>query len=441
MRRASPLLYVAIGACGAPPSPQPPELRPEPPSANDCDPTPRVAHAPFHFADLQAGRSCRVFLEQDECVVAIFDDCTDPTRHFEGRATAEGGIWLSPEHTVAPTATPPSRCEGIVADRDTPHASVRLDCRGAGLTRHRGFFLERVDPSATPPLAFESSVELPGDIVGLASEGRVLVAGGSSGLYDAAGELRVAAASPVAIAEGTGSTLVVATQTELLVVDWDARQVVRSKSLSGEVIGLTLNVEGTEILVGVAAGTASSVRRFAVSDLNQLGTALELPARLAAIAPVPLGGEHRFAVLIPRDAGAFGTASELWLLDGSMAPKKTVEVDVEGASVSPLTNDRIAVFAKGRNLYLEVDLLGVESVAPVPYLDRATSYAANAARAIVAGSDEVGPVVALVDVSVLRAKHGVSRLTSSEVRYIKDDGDVVWLAAGRELVKAVASNP
>src|SRR5262245_7532167 len=82
------MLLVACAPSPEAPLPLPAGSRPPAP-AGGCDIVRQDYAGYYWFSDLETGRSCRVYLEQDDCVVAIFDDCTWPDawgdRQWTGR--------------------------------------------------------------------------------------------------------------------------------------------------------------------------------------------------------------------------------------------------------------------------------------------------------------------------------------------------------------------
>ena len=141
----------AMGCAEPPPLPAPPTNRVPPiERAAECPPVGHFAHRGFEWIDIDEASGCGVFIEQDECVLAIFDDCTGPggvTRQWEGILSVDDTITLQPFHEPAPPTSPPTRCTGKLQEPDSPGAWARLSCDGNG---HAGFYLEGHDPAATP---------------------------------------------------------------------------------------------------------------------------------------------------------------------------------------------------------------------------------------------------------------------------------------------------
>src|SRR5262249_55091123 len=89
--RVAPWLCV-LSACSSPQPPAIPDretIGPPREASSECKPpTHMFAQDWFAIADLDIGSTCNAFIEQDECVIAIFRDCTDhdstPPRSWQG---------------------------------------------------------------------------------------------------------------------------------------------------------------------------------------------------------------------------------------------------------------------------------------------------------------------------------------------------------------------
>jgi hypothetical protein len=148
------IVATLASACSAPEGPPALDesLRPPRYLAASCSPVDDIARQDgvttnAFLADLGTGRSCEVFLERDECVLAIFHDCTTSGRQWIGTAsqdTDEVSISLSPMFERAPAMAPPRVCTGaLVPSRVDPRAGTRLVCEGTAYPR--GLYLERKD--------------------------------------------------------------------------------------------------------------------------------------------------------------------------------------------------------------------------------------------------------------------------------------------------------
>lgn len=153
--RSAWLALAATAACSAPAAPPAPDESLQPPRylAADCLPVSEIARqhdvtTNAFLADLDEGRSCEIFLEQDECVLAIFRDCSydaSGTRQWVGEATpGTNGIdvVLKPTFAKAPGRTPPRQCTGNLAAADSPRAGTKLTCDGGSV---EGLYIERKD--------------------------------------------------------------------------------------------------------------------------------------------------------------------------------------------------------------------------------------------------------------------------------------------------------
>lgn len=174
--RARKLACITAGlfACGAPSAPEIPprsEIGPPPEAAS---PRQCVPPYPMNFgndwyllADLDQGEACFAYLERDECVLAIFTDCTDTSedrRQWRGRvdvdvdgATAELTPVFQPSSNGTRLPRQPVCCQGEVSSTPTTAWSkMRCYTEQCGHTndlRHVGLYLERHDPQLDPAAA------------------------------------------------------------------------------------------------------------------------------------------------------------------------------------------------------------------------------------------------------------------------------------------------
>lgn len=141
-------------ACSAPEGPPAVDesLRPPQYKAATCSPVDDITRQDgvttnAFLADLDSGHSCEIFLERDECVLAIFHDCTMSGRQWVGSATQDPdkvSISLWPMFERAPAMAPPRMCTGaLLPSRVDPRSGTRLECEGN--TYPRGLYLERKD--------------------------------------------------------------------------------------------------------------------------------------------------------------------------------------------------------------------------------------------------------------------------------------------------------
>ncbi|MCK6547502.1 hypothetical protein L6R52_16760, partial [Myxococcota bacterium] len=165
---ASALVLSALTACSSPPPPVvPPRDVVGPPreAAIECTPpTAKFAQQWFRLADLDTGTSCEVFVEQDECIVAIFRDCTTPEPELQRswQGTIDHDMEVALRRTRQSSASTPARtpidCRGLLEKPADGPTWVKLHCRlmsgSADPVDHRGLYLEAVPADApVPPLA------------------------------------------------------------------------------------------------------------------------------------------------------------------------------------------------------------------------------------------------------------------------------------------------
>jgi hypothetical protein len=159
---------LALAACGSPGAPGDilDARRPPRPAAQSCPPVPvaRIVDtvngktsSDYTFVDLEGDSDCVVKLEQDECVVAIFADCTSAVirapgiprvRQWSGTIRDARGYQLELFPSFVSTPPPPSisRCVGPLEGTDDGDVHARLTCldaAGLEVEDHRGLFLEK----------------------------------------------------------------------------------------------------------------------------------------------------------------------------------------------------------------------------------------------------------------------------------------------------------
>jgi hypothetical protein len=148
--------------CSAPPSLEladPEETGPPPPAAASCTPPflNDIGQTMFLFADDNLGVTCRVFLEQDACVVAIFRDCADPTPgEWQGRID-EDRLTFCPVAPVGGSSSLDSAdcCTGSIETPPGDAVWSSLKCASTqDSERHSTYLEEEVD---TEPFVAPSS--------------------------------------------------------------------------------------------------------------------------------------------------------------------------------------------------------------------------------------------------------------------------------------------
>lgn len=332
---------LTAAACSSPPPPVIPgreTIGPPREAAAECDPTRMFAQTWFVVADLDQGISCRAFVEQDECIVALFRDCTDaesdPPRSWQGTINArlELELFRTREATGSIDARSPSSCEGdLIASAAEPEWA-KLGCKIAGSAQppHLGLYLEREPGEGQPPVpgpgtrGAEITVARPpartedyvSDLVFLASRGELFAtvnAGRTdpaSGLYagaSTASELHrlddVVIPQPTAIAvDPAGQYLAIADGSRLVRVDTSTRGV-RHVELGGELI-LDLVPAGAGVLVASevlprpSSTTRLTLRRFDTLEPIATATVAGVVVELVEVAADP----SRIAFLRLREA-------------------------------------------------------------------------------------------------------------------------------------------
>lgn len=120
MKRASLGLLGLLLACDAPPAPPAPSHPGAPPAAATCTPPyERFGNTEVVWADLDLGRSCTAYLEQDECVLGIWRDCTTPTpREWRGRVTGSRVEMRALHPAGSSLPRKPDCCHGEIVETD-----------------------------------------------------------------------------------------------------------------------------------------------------------------------------------------------------------------------------------------------------------------------------------------------------------------------------------
>lgn len=156
MRWGVLLMGLSLGCSDPGPPTIPPRsvIGPDRPAATTCfPPYSDFAQAPFVLADLNQGVSCEVYLEQDECVLGIFKDCTDLSpdpRQWIGtidsnmmRDMLEFAI-VEGEGSVISQS--PSCCRGELFDSRWAMMDCALtNCSNTTDSVHVGTYLELID--------------------------------------------------------------------------------------------------------------------------------------------------------------------------------------------------------------------------------------------------------------------------------------------------------
>lgn len=159
---------------GLPPWPDSDTVGPATPSAFACSPPyARFANTTFRWADLDRGRSCEVFFEQDECVLGVFRDCSagEEVREWRGFIDGDDRILLNALHDPAEGFGLPRRprcCVGglVRANGDSTWSMLgcrNFDCDNTNDFEHLGVLLEKGEPA--PDGTEVGRIELPAPAV------------------------------------------------------------------------------------------------------------------------------------------------------------------------------------------------------------------------------------------------------------------------------------
>jgi hypothetical protein len=315
--RSACLLALAAIACSSPPPPAIPpreEIGPPLPAANECfPPYTRFAQDWFVLADLDLGVSCRVFLEQDECVLGIFDDCTDPSatsRQWVGRidsAMMRDQLELHIfEGTGAVLGRPPKCCSGELVDMAWARLDCTLtaDCGNPNDKVHVGAVLEAENddgPFADVMQTEEFATTAMLLDVALLPARRELWAIGTNAIFvhPLGGTSitigNVGAAKRLVVAPDEG-TAFVADGSQLLRIDTAQREVTQTFDV-GSAIQL-LEFSNFGIVVGETAGNETTLALHRRGNISTVDAEGRLP-KLAAIVEIPGGTPARAFVAAP----------------------------------------------------------------------------------------------------------------------------------------------
>ena len=413
-----------VVACGGPPAPPPPptDRLPPPARASSCPPVAQFAHQPFFFADMLTRASCPVFLEQDECILAVFDDCTNvdrttddrSPRQWEGRIRVGGIIELEPRHPSPPKIPPPKRCVGQLQDAASSTARARLHCEGGGVA-HPGLFIERQDPSAAPfgrvsgrlnvrPRSFPVD-DSTTDLLLLAARRQLWALLAMPDLASDAGLIaydldthQTYPKVPIpgarrAAASGQGDRIAASSRHGIHLVDTSSRAVVRSATVADEIGAIEMTADGAHIFVTTAARDSLRTRmeRRRADAPAAVEHAYEVDGPILHLISMPPTASGVELVAIGHlgwnldDGVVFALTSTLslvWRLDYPF-------VGIDATRVPG--GSRIALVSKEHNTAFELDADTGElaETIPNPFFDSMTAltYDARGDRFFVAGGD------------------------------------------------------
>ncbi len=436
---AGSTLCAALLACGSPgaPGPAPSERTPAPPVANDC---PAVGspfgNGLFYVQDLNARRVCRAYLEQDECVVAIWDDCTvevaNSQRSWEGRIDpvpgAETRMWMRSHSRGSGQAA--SSCQGSLELGSEP-ARALLECQRDDLVAFQMYLERVVDPPAPfgeplPELSvgvaiiqFITAFEQAGGDRFLAAVSDYPAAeGGGLYLFRAAGSGEFAPVSipashahlQIAQASPNGRLLVVGGSSDLFVVDMQSLSVIGQERLTSDtgdrVAGVVMTGEN-EAIVGFRRDSRASVelQRYELNPFARTGELVVVSqTQLQALVGGPMGTPLYMFVKEAGEARLIGLdPTSLAKLETIVLPSSDTHsllLDAAGST---------AIYSEFRALG-EIDLATpeVRRTFPMPYLEHSAVLGFDPARnwVLAGGVRSQGK---------LRAVHAIDRATGRPI--------------------------
>lgn len=423
------MLAIASVGCESPPAPPLPADGRLPPieAAADCPPVTRFAQDYFYIADLATRRSCTLFIEQDECVLGIFDDCSHrsttvgPRRQWTGRIDHQRTISIEPHYKEDENRKPPDRCTGPLMDPESPTRFAALACIGAA-DPHPGLFIERRIPTddVTPfgTIDMDARVELErratpwddhlGDVALIEVAGRselwVLLAMPQEprrqGILIHDLDTDVQAALPVgqrtvmATLPG-GGQLVAAGMHDIELWDTAARQVVTATTTEVDVDAVAVSLDGQTLYVAGRSPLSpieSVVQRYRVGDLSPLGDPVTLPDVILRLETTSSTGGA--ALLMAGYPGADSTTGVLYATTSTLTTMKRSESPWIISAFAPITGTPlVALVSRSSNAYREFDTetLQVATTVPNPLFSwtNAVAYDAAADRVLIAAHDGV----------------------------------------------------
>jgi hypothetical protein len=316
VRASLALILVFAAGCSGPGAPTIPEREQigPPEAAGDHCPrkvVPRFGQAYFHVADLDLGRTCIGFVEQDECVVALFRDCTDQVaetpRSWQGTIDDTGRIHLERTNETTATVIPraPTECNGTLQTEQEGRIRTwaKLDCHITQGT-HGGFYFEKVENPAEPYVRLdEREIELlanPGDedvitdfaVLGQRNQIWALVdAANAIGLYTGA----------TTAAQLSRSSLALDKPIRLIVDDAETTAIVADVRNVHRLDPVTMTVTSTREASDIRAAelTSAGVLLALASGQNRTTLRFRHPITLAPLGPAPLTIDGRVKRIVP----------------------------------------------------------------------------------------------------------------------------------------------
>ncbi|MBK6685173.1 MAG: hypothetical protein IPG45_11955 [Deltaproteobacteria bacterium] len=320
MRRLGACCLGWFMACSAPPEPvYPPRAEIGPPFdvARTCVPPypSNVGNDYFHWADLDQGTSCVVYLERDDCALAVYQECVPEgattSRQWQGRTYNNMLVRrmefspASPGGVSGPTRNP-TCCEGDITTGDGGYSSSVLTCwlnRNCGgpltdVPDHVGLVLQQVRTGVRPEQRIEPDRLQVGAVA--ARTTRLVTREGREELYllvDSPGTMAGDGLHRVAISASGTQLLITATSAQPLQVATDATHiyladgdqlhrvdgetVVPAVNMAGQVLAMAPTSMG--LLIATADGANSTLRLLDRTTLAELSSSPRV-GRISALA-------------------------------------------------------------------------------------------------------------------------------------------------------------
>ncbi len=374
LRRLECLAGLALLACSSPPPPTiPPRdvVGPPLPVANSClPPYTTFAQDWFILADLDLGTSCRVFLEQDECVLGIYRDCTDPSPNPRQWVGAIDSAMMKDqlefqiyEGNGTVVGRPPKCCNGRLIDLDWARLDCHLTaCDNVTDTIHVGAEIER---EVTPdPFATTAGTEMIasgplGDFALLAAKRELWAItrnaivvhplGGTSSMLGSVTDAQHLALAP------DEATAYVSDGSKLLRIDTVARTIVETVDLGSRIELLECSTRG--VVAGTVDGDMMTVSIRRAGSLATVDAEATMP-RLLSIVDLP-GGDSDRAFLAAPASGHLAVLTST-LAAGAGAPSVNTPV----RALFTVDDDTIGLLAEcserstAKHCWFEIDPLG-----------------------------------------------------------------------------------
>jgi hypothetical protein len=318
----------------------------------------RIAQSNFRIADLDRGTVCTGFIEQDECIVALYHDCTYDIAHarsWQGQIDEKMSVidlYASYEHGGGVFPRSPNFCSGTLKLPASAPPWAMLTCQisgSAGMSPHSGFYVERADstpiyhlmpPNGIQVVAPRMETEgfLPGMVV-LSKAGQLWViangtsaSGDASGLYSgplgASSLTRAMSLNGPTILRATADEawLFIATGSELLRVSPQNPSQPMMVRASGPIVDLA--IVGSSVLVAVnAPPNGTRLQAYTIDPLAPAG--MEQPLSFAVTGILPLTTTGTIAILA-------STSSELTPLSFSLTPGQSF-APIQGSTPTAYT--------------------------------------------------------------------------------------------------------